>query len=231
MPHLEAHRAGQAIAKSVLERLAADIGPLDTERTIAERAVELLAKAGIRQTWYYQCPALVLLGSRSCLSVSGRSYEPAEERAGEYNVVTVDLSPASDGVWGDCARTFFIEEGVCTASPRSPEFREGTAVQQSLHEQLRAFATPDTTFDGLFRFADRAIRERGFENVDFLGNVGHSIASRLEDRCYIEAGNARRLSDVALFTFEPHIRKSGGVWGFKHENIYYFEPDGRLNEL
>ena len=33
-----------------------------------------------------------------------------------------------------------------------------------------------------------------------------------------------------MFTFEPHIRKSGSKFGFKMESIYYFK-DGSLIEL
>ena len=50
------------------------------------------------------------------------------------------------------------------------------------------------------------------------------------DRIYIEKGNKSKLDDVALFTFEPHISISGSKYGYKRENIYYFE-DGRIKEL
>jgi hypothetical protein len=75
------------------------------------------------------------------------------------------------------------------------------------------------------------IESAGFLNLDFHGNLGHSIESNMEDRCFIEDGNTRRLGEIALFTFEPHIRFIEGKWGFKHENIYYFNPSGHLEEL
>jgi hypothetical protein len=93
------------------------------------------------------------------------------------------------------------------------------------------YVTAATTFHELFEFANSAITAEGFENLDFLGNVGHSIAARLDDRIYIQAGNHRRLGDSSLFTFEPHIRKVGGPWGFKHENVYRIRPDGRAEEI
>ena len=43
------------------------------------------------------------------------------------------------------------------------------------------------------------------------------------DRIYIEAGNKATFKDIDLFTFEPHIKKKQGNYGFKHENIYYFD--------
>jgi hypothetical protein len=86
-------------------------------------------------------------------------------------------------------------------------------------------------FQELYDWTNERIKANGFENLDFLGNVGHSIATRREDRQYIEAQNVRQLRDVPFFTFEPHVREVGGNWGFKHENIFYFNQDGRVEKL
>jgi hypothetical protein len=37
----------------------------------------------------------------------------------------------------------------------------------------------------------RAIEKLGFENLDFLANLGHSIALDRHDRVFIERGNQR----------------------------------------
>lgn len=66
--------------------------------------------------------------------------------------------------------------------------------------------------------------------ISSMGNLGHSIVKQKNDRIYIEKGNKSKLDDVALFTFEPHISISGSKYGYKRENIYYFE-DGRIKEL
>jgi Xaa-Pro aminopeptidase len=221
----------QAIARSVLAELGGSIGPSDTERSIAARATTLLADRGIHETWYYDCPALVLLGSRSCLSVSGRDYSPGDEQVGRLNVVTVDLSPLRDGVWGDCARSFAIEDGRWTNTPATGELERGIQVEALLHQAIRKFAEPNTSFEDLFEFGNAEIERHGFENLDFLGNLGHSIALRREERCYVERGNTRRLDSIACFTFEPHVRAIGGTWGFKHEEIYFFDTTQRLSTL
>ena len=231
MALLEEYRAVQAIAKAVLADLAFTIEPADTERSIADRAALLLKERGITETWYYACPALVLLDSRSCLSISGRDYEPGDERVGRCNLVTVDLSPLRAGIWGDCARSFFVEDGQCIQTPALLEFARGAEVERSLHESMQAFVTPQTSFEELFQFANAEIARHGFENLDFLGNVGHSIECRLEDRRYAELGNRQLLGESRLFTFEPHVRAAGSAWGFKHENIYYFAANGRVQEL
>jgi Xaa-Pro aminopeptidase len=223
----------QTAAKDVLQRLVGHITPESTETSIAAAAAAaaMLADRGYPDTWYYNCPAFVLLGSRSKVSLSGRAYEPGIEPVGLRNLVTVDLSPRSGDIWGDCARSFYIEEGVARVEPTSPEFVSGYETESRLHQAMRAFVRPDTSFHDLYEFANEQIREEGFENLDFLGNVGHSICQHRDDRQYIEAGNHRRLGDVACFTFEPHISQHGGRWGFKHENIYYFDESGAVHEL
>jgi len=231
MGNLTAHCEIQAIAKAVLSDLAPSINADDTERTVAERAVSLLADRGITETWYYNCPAFVLLGSRSCLSISGRGYVPTDEPAGSFNLITIDLSPLRNGVWGDCARSFPIENGRCTFVPQSSEFARGIEVETFLHQAMQAFVTPATTFEELFAFGNAEIKRLGFENLDYLGNLGHSIASTREDRRYIEPNNTMPLGSVPFFTFEPHVRQTNGAWGFKHENIYYFDSEQRLLAL
>jgi Xaa-Pro aminopeptidase len=228
---VEASRRVQAVAKDVLARLPNQIAPEDSERSLVEKAIALLRERGVNQTWYHDCPALVLLGSRSCLSISGRSYVPSEERVGVHNLITVDLSPLKDKARGDCARSFFVEDGAVTAMPSDPVFAAGRQFLAALHAEMMQFVQPATTLDDVFVFADCRIRDAGFENLDFLGNVGHAMTRRREDRMFIEKGSRRRLGEIGLFTFEPHVRQVGGIWGFKHENIYYFYDGGKAEEL
>ena len=74
------------------------------------------------------------------------------------------------------------------------------------------------------------IHNLGYKNLDFLGNLGHSIEINKQDRIYIERGNHNKLGDIKMFTFEPHISKIGSKYGFKKENIYFFENE-KLKEL
>lgn len=225
------HRAVQHAAQQVLEGLAATLHSEDTESSIVARSAEALRTHGLTQTWYHDCLALVLLGSRSCLSLSGRQYEPASEAVGRWNLITVDLSPARGDIWGDCARSFYVEEGCCRVQPRDPAFSRGKAFLGSLHAEMLRFVTRATTFHQLFEWSVAKISAAGFENLDFAGNVGHSIATRREECQYIEDGNHTHLSEVPFFTFEPHVRTVGGRWGFKHEDVFFFTADGRVAQL
>lgn len=221
----------QAIAKQVLAELPDAIGPESTEASIAADAVDRMAALGVCETWYHDCPALVLLGSRSCLSVSGRDYTPAVEPVGELNLVTVDLSPMLNAAWGDCARSFVVEGGRVMNEPTTPEFQHGLRLLDELHTVVRRFATPGTRMNELCAFANEQIAAAGYENLDFLGNVGHSLAQTLGEREFIDESNRTRLGDVACFTFEPHIRRQGGRWGFKHEEVYRFNASGEAIAL
>jgi Xaa-Pro aminopeptidase len=91
-----------------------------------------------------------------------------------------------------------------------------------LHNQLIEWAEPDMTAHELWSEMNKLIEARGFENLDFQGNLGHSIEQDLDDRAYIERDNHKKLSDFILFTFEPHIRENGCYLGYKHEDIFCF---------
>lgn len=67
-------------------------------------------------------------------------------------------------------------------------------------------------------------------NLYFMGNLGHSIVKDKNDRVYTEKGNIQKIGDVKYFTFEPYISIPCSKYGFKKENIYYFE-NGKVVEL
>ncbi len=96
---------------------------------------------------------------------------------------------------------------------------------------MRNFVSASTTYHELFEWTNAQIRATGFENLDFRHNVGHSLTMGHERRRFIEAGNHASLGDAPFFTFEPHVRVVGGRWGFKHENVFFFDAGGRLEEL
>lgn len=103
-------------------------------------------------------------------------------------------------------------------------------MEDFLHKELCRFARPQTTFEELYEYMNHVIENHGFINLDFMGNLGHSIVKRKDDRIYIEKGNKACLDEAAYFTFEPHISMRGSKYGYKKENIYCFE-NGKLKEL
>jgi hypothetical protein len=220
----------QNVAKNVLNNISLFIKPDSTEESIVKNIIELFKAEGVNETWYHNTPALVLLGNRSCLSISGKDYRPANESVGHFNMVTIDVSPMKEYVWGDCARSYFIEKGNCTSQPISLIFKEGKKMLDILHHRMKNFVKPSTRFSDLFKFANAQIELNGFINLDFMNNLGHSIETQLFKRHFIDQSCHERIGRK-LFTFEPHIKKKGTNWGFKHEDIYYFDNNNVLNTL
>jgi len=220
----EKYQNVQLIAKNVLGEIEEYINPESTEETIVRNCKELLLKYGINQTWYYNCPALVLLGSRSCLSVSGKDYIPAKEKAGTINLITIDLSPLDGEIWGDCSRSYILEEGKIKNinEIENEEFKEGIIIENKLHEYYLEFVKPEMTFSSIYYEMNRYINKFGYVNIDFMNNIGHSIEKNRNDRSYFEEKNINNVTSNMMFTFEPHIKKMDGKWGFKCENIYFF---------
>ena len=112
----------------------------------------------------------------------------------------------------------------------NPEWRIGIEMERRLHNRMMEIVRPEMTFEELYYQMNEFIRSEGYINLDFMGNLGHSIVRRKEDRIYIEKGNRTKLADVNLFTFEPHISAGESKYGYKRENIYYFDKDG-IKEL
>lgn len=227
------YREVQAIAKKTMDYVQSVIVPgmaLPEIRSLCEEKMRVL---GADSFWYWDIGAFVFAGEETVSSISGRIYRTSARLIGEKDIVTIDLSPQVGDTWGDYARTVVVENGRAVRHVREVEndqWRAGLLMEESLHEELKRVADPNMTFEDLYFHMNDFIRENGFVNLDFAGNLGHSIVRRKEDRVYIEKGNQRRLGDAELFTFEPHIGRSGLEAGFKREDIYFF-ADGVLMKL
>lgn len=227
---LEAHRLIQKAAKDTVTYIRGKIHPGMTLKELRALCEKKLLELGADSFWYYDVGAFVFSGDETTLSVSGRQYQTPDRIIGENDIVTIDLSPQKDSIWGDHARTIILENGTVTDDVADPLWRDGLAMEELLHQEMRAFVTPDTTFEELYFKMNSLIAEKGWKNLDFLGNLGHSIVRDKADRIYIERGNAHTLGEAEMFTFEPHIGREGSPYGFKREDIYYFE-NGVLREL
>ena len=130
------------------------------------------------------------------------------------------------------ARTIILENGVVTDKDKivNAEWKNGLLMEDKLHNELIEFVGMKTTFEELYYHINELILKEGFINLDFMGNLGHSIVKNKNDRVYTEKGNTQMISDIKYFTFEPHISIPGSKYGYKKENIYYFE-NGKLLEL
>ncbi|GAB0116865.1 M24 family metallopeptidase [Acidisoma sp. 7E03] len=228
---LARYEAAQALARASLEDLAGHIRPGETEASLTEIARRIMDGRGATGYWWYDIPCVVLAGPRLRVSEEGDVFKPAEIPIGTDDMVTVDVAPEIDGIWGDCARSFFLKDGrLVSAEEAGPEQAEGMAAEAALHAHLLAVARPEMRFQELHALMAAKLTELGFENLDFLGNFGHNIGDDLHGRAYMDAQCTVRLDSVPMFTFEPHIAKPGRPLAFKYEEVYRFE-DGRLRLL
>lgn len=229
----------QTIAKETIEYLKSYIKEGVTERDIVEEAEKYMLKRGIESFWYHNVGAFVFVGERTIISISGKNYIPSDVKVKREDIITVDLSPQINKYWGDFARTFIISKGTVIGVDKNDfiemgkvnkELYEGILVEEKLHNLFIQKVSKEITLEEIYILMNSIIEDLGYENLDFANNLGHSIELEQDKRVYIEKGNHKKLKDINLLTFEPHIRKSGGKVGFKREDIYYFS-DKRLIKL
>ena len=223
----------QNLARSTLAYCAANISPGMSLPALRRLCETYMLEHGADSFWYWDVGAFVFSGTETSRSVSGRRYQTSNRVIAADDIITIDLSPQHAKVWGDFARTLIIEDGRVVTDPtqiQNEVWRNGLATEDHLHQTLFRVAQPDTTFEELFYLLNREINVCGYQNLDFLGNLGHSIEKDKQNRIYIEKGNQRKLSSVEAFTFEPHIGLPKSAYGFKKEDIYTF-VNGQLVAL
>ena len=106
------------------------------------------------------------------------------------------------------------------------EFKRGLDAELELHRMLVEELSVDMTYEEAYFALSRRIEELGFINLDFHGNLGHSIETDEKKRICLEEGNKKTFRDYGKpFTLEPHIALKGGAFGYKRENIYCIDED------
>ncbi|MBE6988296.1 MAG: aminopeptidase P family protein [Ruminococcaceae bacterium] len=222
----------QELCRRTLEYLKAVISPGMSLKKVRRICEQYMLDNGADSFWYWDVGAFVFSGKDTVLSVSGKNYQTADSLIQHDDIITIDLSPQNNNIWGDYARTVILENGKVVDNLieiTNEEWRNGIVMEEYLHCSMKNFVTENTTFEELYYHINKIIVEKGYMNLDFLGNLGHSIVMDKKDRVYIEKGNTQKLSSVTAFTFEPHICRVNGTYGVKMENIYSFE-NGKLTE-
>ncbi|MEK3712733.1 M24 family metallopeptidase [Paenibacillus sp. FSL R7-0333] len=235
MEHLSQYTYVQSIAKATISQLQGIIKEGITEKEIVYRAEEIMRDKGIHSFWYHGVGAFVHVGKRTIRSESGKEYKPSDTLVRRNDIVTIDLSPEINAYWGDYARTLIVIDGKVIAedalahpdNESALEFSHGINAEKELHNKFMDYVRPGMTFEQVYLYMNEVIQQLGYINLDFSGNLGHTIEFDKDHRKYFESGNKMKLSEGSLFTFEPHIKHRNGLYGFKRENIYYFR-DGEL---
>ncbi len=228
MEELKRYQKVQEAARYTLDNIAGFIKPGVTEIDLIKKCDELQRSAGVDNYWYKELPALVLAGDHTALAISRTPYVPSDYPVQENDLITIDLNPSINGYCGDCARSYYIEAGVTKLTPQyDKELLAGADAQKHLHSVLMRLAHADMTFSDLYQIMRVEIDQLGFEQLDYLG---HGVQKDMQHLDFIAPDVICSLGDAELFTLEPQIRLKGGRYGFKHENIYYFNGKS-LQEL
>lgn len=224
---MQKYKDVQVIAQETIEFLRSFVRVGLSAKEIKSAAEDFMRKKGVDAFWYHNIGAFVFIGQQTTLSVSGRQYQPSGVRVQSNDLVTVDLAPEIGGFRGDFARSFIVENGSVTGAENSNllEMVQGIAAEVKLHDQFKSFVNPQTTFEQAYIKMNSLIQDFGYENLDFKKNLGHSIPKHGNSFIWLEMGNQTKFKDIDLFTFEPHIKKRDGKYGFKHEDIYYFDKE------
>ena len=202
----------QNIAKKTIEFIKDNINSGMTLLEVRNLCETKMMELGADSFWYWDVGAFVFAGDETARSVSGKEYTTSERVIAKNDIITIDLSPQNDNTWGDYARTIIIENGIVVEPDNvvNTEWKNALLMEEYLHEAMCNFVTPETTFEKLYYYINSIIVEKGYVNLDFMGNLGHSIARRKSDRIYIEKGNQIRLSDdmhlQKCLTFGVHFR-------------------------
>ena len=101
----------QKIAKDTIEfiktKITAGMKLTDIRQLCEDKMLEL----GADSFWYWDIGAFVFSGDETTVSVSGREYITSDRKIASDDIITIDLSPQNNNIWGDYARTLIIEDG------------------------------------------------------------------------------------------------------------------------
>ena len=182
------YKAIQKIAKDTIKYIKTEIIPGMSLKEVRHLCENKMLELGADSFWYYDIGAFVFSGDETTISISGREYSTSDRMIALDDIITIDLSPQVGNTWGDYARTVIIQNGKAVQSDEevlNAEWRAGLEAEKKLHKRMTEIVSPEMTFEELYYQMNEYICEEGYINLDFMGNLGHSIVCKKEDRMYI----------------------------------------------
>ena len=99
----------QSIAKSTIDYVKEIIKPGLSLVELRKMCENKMLELGADSFWYWDIGAFVFAGDETTVSVSGKKYVTSDRTIAENDIVTIDLSPQCENIWGDYARTIILE--------------------------------------------------------------------------------------------------------------------------
>ncbi|MDE6659916.1 MAG: aminopeptidase P family protein, partial [Eubacterium sp.] len=143
----------QNIAKQTIEYIKTKIYVGQSLEEIRNLCESKMFELGADSFWYYNIGAFIFSGNDTTVSISGRKYKTPDRKILLNDIITIDLSPQFNHLWGDYARTIIVENGQvinCINDIQNNEWQKGLLFEEKLHSELINFSTPDTTFEELY---------------------------------------------------------------------------------
>ena len=91
----------QGIAKETIDYIKTVIKPGMTLTDIRRICEEKMISLGADSFWYWDVGAFCFSGDETTISVSGKGYKTSDKMIGRNDIITIDLSPQRDNIWGD----------------------------------------------------------------------------------------------------------------------------------
>ncbi len=149
----ESYKHIQSIAKETIEYIKGVIKPGMNLLEIRSICENKMLELGADSFWYWDVGAFVFAGNETTVSVSGKQYVTSDRAIKEDDIVTIDLSPQLENIWGDYARTIVLQDGKAVEnldSIQNTGWKNGLLMEEKLHNELRRFVTRETTFEELY---------------------------------------------------------------------------------
>lgn len=203
--------AAQRIALAAAEAACRAARPGMTERELERVASDAMVAAGATGVWTITNVG-VGEGSRTCFPTD----PPGDRALAAEDVAVVDVHPISPGgAWGDCTRTALVGDGA--------EARDALAELADIHAATLAACRPGMPASELFGGCLQRIEAAGFELLDQLANIGHSLtAGAAYLHAFIDASNDTPM--WGAWAIEPFVGR--GALGVKLEDLVWFGRDG-----
>lgn len=196
----------QLLARDVAEAAAEVCWPGMTEKELARWAEETLRARGSTGLWTMVNVGFGA-GSLKCFPTE----MPSDRMLWNLDTGYIDVHPVVDGWWGDCTRTFVIGD--------QPEYLQAKVDIQAIHDQVLAAAYPGMPANELWAVFNDCIAGTGWNAMDRLGNIGHSIGQNISyTQGYIDKNNTTPM--WGGWAVEPFIGNHN--YGVKVEDVIWF---------
>jgi Xaa-Pro dipeptidase len=158
---IKAQAIARAAAMAGTAASCAGASELDIEAAVNA----YLRSAGISRVW-----TITNIGVGEDTFVCFPTRPPGDLKASAMDVAMIDVHPITeDGSWGDCTR--------CQVIGDFPAARKALAELEIIHQKVLASCRPGIPARELFGICSELLKADGFELLDQLGNIGHSLTA------------------------------------------------------